>query len=56
MLIRALLATAKSEMKGRSVEIGKSGAAASTTVTSGVSLPASSPTGTIATASVDTST
>lgn len=50
MLIRAELATANMEMKGSSVLIGTSGAAVSTTLTSGVSVSPSSPTGTIATA------
>ena len=49
MLIRAELAT-NMEMKGSSVLIGTSGAALSTTLTSGVSVSPSSPTGTIATA------
>ncbi len=56
MLISAVLATANIEMNGSRSAMGKSGAAVCTTVTSGVSLPASSPIGTTATAQIDTST
>lgn len=56
MLSRAPLATATMEMNGRTRLIGKSGAAVCTTVTRGVSLPASSPTGTTATASTEMTT
>ena len=54
MLMRAEFATANIEMKGNRSLIGTFGAARSTTVTSGVSLEASSPTGTMATAHSDT--
>jgi hypothetical protein len=56
MLISAELATATIEMNGKMSLIGMSGAPRSTTSVSGVSLAASSPTGTRATAQIDTST
>ena len=49
MLISAEFATANIEMNGSRSLIGTPGAAVSTTVTSGVSLSASTPTGTRAT-------
>ena len=49
MLISAELATANSEMNGRNCSTGMPGAPVSTTVTSGVSLSARTPTGTRAT-------
>ena len=49
MLISAEFATANIEMNGRIVAAGMPGAAACTTLTRGVSLSASSPTGTRAT-------
>ena len=56
MLISAELATATIEMNGKMSPIGTSGAPRSTTRVSGVSLAASSPTGTSATAQIETST
>src|SRR5450759_1760656 len=54
MLIRAVLATANMEMIGSKVPIGMPGAPRLTTTVRGVSLAASSPTGTTATAQIDT--
>ena len=56
MLINAELATANIEMNGRMLSIGRPGAPALTTSTSGVSLSASTPTGTSATEAMETST
>ena len=56
MLIRAELATANIEITGMMYSTGRPGAARLTTSTSGVLLLASSPTGTSATAQIDTST
>src|SRR5687768_7799598 len=56
MLISAVLDTANMEMKGRMSSIGRPGAPALTTSTSGVSLSASTPTGTSATATIATTT
>ncbi|CAM5719321.1 hypothetical protein SHIRM173S_01212 [Streptomyces hirsutus] len=56
MLISAELATANMEMNGSKSAMGKSGAAVCTTVANGVSLEASRPTGTTATAQTDTRT
>ena len=56
MLINAELATANIEMNGRMSPIGRPGAPALTTSTSGVSLSASVPTGTRATEAMDTRT
>ncbi|CAM4082833.1 hypothetical protein ACMU6081_26580 [Achromobacter mucicolens] len=56
MLMSAEFATANIEMIGMMYSTGRSGAARLTTSTSGVLLLASSPTGTSATAQMDTST
>ncbi|MNV48977.1 hypothetical protein D3C71_1409090 [compost metagenome] len=56
MLISAEFATANIEITGMMYSTGKSGAARLTTSTSGVELLANSPTGTSATAHIDTST
>jgi hypothetical protein len=54
MLISAVLDTANNVMNGRMLSIGSPGAPAFTTSTRGVSLASSSPTGTSATATIDT--
>ncbi len=54
MLISAVLATANIEMKGRICSIGRPGAPALTTSTSGVSLASRVPIGTSATATMAT--
>ena len=56
MLISAVLDTANIEMNGRMSSIGRFGAPALTTSTSGVSLASSVPTGTSATAMIATRT
>src|SRR5689334_18826468 len=56
MLISAVLDTANIEMNGRMSSIGRPGAPALTTSTSGVSLASNTPTGTSATATIATIT
>ena len=54
MLISAVFDTANMVMNGKISSMGSPGAPAFTTSTSGVSLACSSPTGTSATATIDT--